>query len=110
MMPRAERRPSWRAVVIWCVTGAGLFLGVGAALPVWTVYPSYSPVGPDGICDVIGPTKGPLWEAASSMPWTASLTNDTVDFILALALSGVGAGLYAHLGYLWLRRRKGGEA
>src|SRR4051794_26590533 len=52
-----ESRPKADRALLWAVAGAALFLGVGAALPVWRVPPRYPPSG-------VGPgDRGPLWRS-----------------------------------------------
>src|SRR5262249_42902935 len=109
-----DARPSLSGLLagalLWAAAGAGLFLGVGAALPVWQVRPMTRVFRPDGSYDYVGPTSGPMWEAASAMRWPPSVGHDVVTYGLLLFFGGANAGLYAGLAWRWLRRRKGGGA
>jgi hypothetical protein len=121
---RRDARPALRGALLWAVVGAALFVGVGVALPVWTVefarpdvitteYALDSP-GPDGV--------GPLWTAVraslSRQAWRAShgqppLADSTDAETVAVFCGLVGGG--AGIGFLvWLPDRrlrpKGGGA
>jgi hypothetical protein len=81
-------KPRWRRLPLFLAAGVGLFLGVGAALPLWTVDAPivlYSRVPPPD-------PRGPLWEAVARMACRpfASPAEDRGNFTLAVLLFTLG--------------------
>jgi hypothetical protein len=105
---RRGDKPPWRGALLSAAAGAALFLGVGAALPVWVVELPTGPGGPAWPATFLGTAKVTLWEAASSTHWQLSVTDEVVLYPLLLLAGGVGAGLLGYFARVTVRRWKGG--
>jgi hypothetical protein len=101
-------RLTLRSVLLWAACGAGLFLGVGAALPVWTdprVLLVRAVRDDQGNPDVsFEPFRGALWEVVSPR-WGGFLAGTS-----ALLAGGSVAGLLGYLAGRMVRPQKGGGA
>src|SRR4051812_47279490 len=110
-----SRKPTLRAALLSAAAGAALFLGVGAALPLWDVFP-----GPNtgSVLYLEGPhwigltERGPLWRALARKVWVENhmrslgavggyLVPQVALAPAGLLVIGAAAGL---LGYVASRR------
>jgi hypothetical protein len=114
---RRTAGPTLRGALLWAVVGAALFVGVGAALPVWpggveiaswrrtefwwALYDQW--LWAQGVWEA---WKDPKWQDLINRPGTEDLASGSV----ALVLSGAATGMLGHLAWFRLRRRKGGAA
>jgi hypothetical protein len=94
--------------VLWAVAGAGLFIGIGAALPVWGTRFTSTSAGPYGVETHV--ITLPLWDTVagriSSGLWDwrlfggygpfAYLDAEAPRNVILLLRAGAGFGLLAH--------------
>jgi len=103
-----SNRPKILPALLFAAAGAGLFLGVGAALPNWVA--PRDPAGEDG--SILWQPHGPLWEAVpATLRWRQwmreqgapmpllHLQDQEIQGPLLLLACGAGVGLLVYAGY-----------
>jgi hypothetical protein len=111
-----RRHPTLRGALLCAGVGVAVFLGVGAALPVWRLWPPWPPVGNGGAIFLDTPSwegseeRGPLWQAIAAKSRAQEFMRTTgrpVRYLepgdgvalVGLLISGAFTGALGYAGY-----------